>query len=119
MAARRCSGQRVTSCPAIEMAPRSTKKLPATALSSVDFPEPFVPITVTKEPSSICRDTLRSARTSFSVPAKNVFCSSRSCSMPPHLLHRGRHDQRAEHEDRRYELEVIRVQAPAQCDGDE
>src|SRR5205814_3366367 len=103
----------------MEMAPLSTKKLPATALSSVDFPEPFVPITVTKEPSSICSDTPRSARTSFSVPAKNVFCNSRSCSMPSHLLHRHRHDQRAEDEDRRHQLEVVRVQAPAQCDRDD
>src|SRR6185369_10138840 len=99
--------------------PPSTKKLPATALSSVDFPEPFVPITVTNEPSSICRETLRSARTSFRVPAKNVFCRSRSCSMPPHLLHGHRHDQRAEDEDRRHELEVVRVQAPAQRDRDD
>src|SRR3954468_11030332 len=114
MAARRCSGQRVTSCPAMEMAPRSTKKLPATALSSVDFPEPFVPMTVTNEPSSICSDTPRRARTSFGVPAKNVFCNSRSCSMPSLFLHRRREDQRTEDEDRRYQLEVVRIQAPAQ-----
>src|SRR5213080_370417 len=101
------------------MAPRSTKKLPATALSSVDFPEPFVPITVTNEPSSICSDTPRSARTSFSVPAKNVFCRSRSCSTPPPVLHCHRYDQRAENEDRRHQLEVVRIQAPAQGHGDD
>src|SRR5947209_12634020 len=97
----------------MEMVPRSTKKLPATALSSVDFPEPFVPITVTKEPSLICRDTPRKASTSFSVPAKNVFCNSRSCSTPPPVLHRHRHDQRAENKYRRHQFEIVRIQAPA------
>src|SRR5258708_17761151 len=103
----------------MEMAPRSTKKLPAAALSSVDFPEPFVPITVTNEPSSIRSDTPRSARTSFGVSAKNVFCNSRSCSMSSHLLHRRRQHQRAEDKDRRHELEVVRVQAPAQGHRDD
>src|SRR5438270_1823815 len=103
----------------MSIAPRSTKKLPATALSSVDFPEPFVPITVTNDPSSICSETLRRARTSFGVPAKNVFCKSRSCSMPSHLLRRRRQHERAEDEDRRHEFEVVRIQAPAQCHGDD
>src|SRR5258706_8135031 len=103
----------------MEMAPRSTKKLPATALSSVDFPEPFVPITVTKEPSSICSDTPRRASTSFRVPAKNVFCNSRSCSTPPPILHGHRHDQRAEDKDRRHQFEIVRVQTPAQGHSDD
>src|SRR5437763_14740372 len=101
------------------IAPPSTTKLPATALSSVDFPEPFVPITVTNEPSSICSDTPRRARTSFGVPAKNVFCNSRSCSMPSHFLHRRRENQRAENKDRRDQLEVVRIQAPAQSQRDD
>src|SRR4051794_22856323 len=105
----------------MSIAPPSTKKLPATALSSVDFPEPFVPMTMTNDPSSICSDTPRSARTSFGVPAKNVFCNSRSCSMPSHfhLLHQHRHHQRAEDEDRGDELEIVRIQSPPQRERDD
>src|ERR1044071_5658208 len=97
------------SLPAMVIAPRSTMKLPATALSSVDFPEPFVPITMTNDPSSIASDTPRSARTSLGVPSKKVFCTSRSCSMPSHfqLPHQRRQYQRAEHEDRCHEFQVV------------
>src|ERR1051325_9373466 len=99
------------SLPAMRISPRSTMKLPATALSNVDFPEPFVPITMTNDPSSICSDTPRSARTSFGVPSKNVFCRSRSCSMPSpfQLLHQHRQHQRAEDEEGRHELQVVRI----------
>ena len=65
--ARRCSGQRVRSRPARRMAPRSTKKVPATAFSSVDLPEPFVPMTITNPCGWIVRLTSRRARTSFGV----------------------------------------------------
>ena len=51
--ARRCSGQRVMSTPSSVIRPVSSKKPPATAFSSVDLPEPFVPMTMTNEPSSI------------------------------------------------------------------
>ena len=47
-------------------------KPPATAFSSVDLPDPLVPMTTTNEPSSIESVTPRSARTSFGVPALNV-----------------------------------------------
>ena len=67
-AARRCSGHRVMSCPANSMRPRSTKKLPEMAFCRVDFPEPLVPMTTTKEPSSTLRSTPWRALTSFSVP---------------------------------------------------
>src|SRR5438034_6419107 len=101
------------------IAPRSTRKLPAAAFSSVDFPEPFVPMTMTNDPSSICSDTPRKARTSLGVPSKKVFCNSRSCSMSFHFLHEHRQHQRAEDEDRRHELEVIRIQSPSQGQGDD
>ena len=45
------------SCPARAMRPVSTRKVPATALSRVDLPEPLVPITTTNEPSRIDRLT--------------------------------------------------------------
>ncbi len=70
--ARRCSGQRVTSVPSTIMLPASTRKVPATAFSSVDLPEPFVPMTMTNEPVSIVSVTPCSARTSFGVPGLNV-----------------------------------------------
>ena len=44
--ARRCSGQRVTSVPSRRIVPASTRNVPATAFSSVDLPEPFVPMTI-------------------------------------------------------------------------
>src|SRR4029434_4957131 len=71
--ARRCSGQRVTSWPSRWMLPESTKNVPAIAFSSVDFPEPFVPITITNEPSSMVRSTSCKDLTSLGVPALNVF----------------------------------------------
>ena len=49
--ARRCSGQAVMSSPASRICPWSSGKLPATALSSVDFPEPLPPRISTKAPS--------------------------------------------------------------------
>ena len=55
IAARRCSGQRVMSAPPRLIVPASTKNVPATALSSVDLPEPLVPMTTTNEPSSMVR----------------------------------------------------------------
>src|ERR1051325_8891148 len=101
------------------IAPRSTRNPPATAFSSVDFPEPFVPMTMTNDPSSMSSDTPRRARTSFGVPAKNVFRTSRRRSMPFRFLHEHGQDERAEHERRRHELEVIRIQSPAQRQRDD
>ena len=71
--ARLYSGSLVTSIPSIVMFPSSTEKTPATALSMVDFPAPFPPITVTKSPSSSLRDKPFSAVFSLIVPALNVF----------------------------------------------
>src|SRR5947209_8255199 len=123
--ARRCSGQREMSWPAMDIAPRSSGNVPATALRSVDFPDPFVPMTVTKDPSSIVSETPLSARTSFGVPAKKVFSTSRNCSMfsPLHsrqeLRQELRQHERAEDEERRHELQVVRIEAPSQRQGDD
>ena len=61
------------SCPSRRSLPESTKNEPATAFSNVDLPDPFVPMTMTNEPSSIRRSTPCRARTSFGVPAWKVF----------------------------------------------
>src|SRR3954454_21057168 len=119
MDARRCSGQRVTSFSAMLIVPRYTYKLPATALSSVDFPEPFVPMTMTNEPSSMSSDTPRRERTSFGVPSKNVLRSSRTCSMSLHFLQRHRQHERAENEDRGHQFQVVRIESPAQRERDD
>src|SRR6188768_2385185 len=79
--ARRCSAQRVMLRPATKMRPASTKNVPATALSSVDFPEPLVPMMRRNEPVSSRSETLRSARTSFGVPGLNVLVMSEISSM--------------------------------------
>src|SRR6185437_15306325 len=63
------------------MAPASTGKLPATALSKVDLPDPLVPITITQDPSSIVRSTPQSAVTSFDVPGLNVLQTFLSSSI--------------------------------------
>src|SRR5919108_5513154 len=63
------------------MAPSSTGKLPATALSKVDLPDPFVPITITQDPSSRVRSTPQSAFTSFDVPGFNVLQTFLSSSI--------------------------------------
>jgi hypothetical protein len=70
--ARRCSGQCVIVRPASDTVPVSTKNVPATALSSVDLPEPFMPMIVRNDPSSSVNDTSCSAHTSFGVPGLNV-----------------------------------------------
>src|SRR5690349_6121329 len=57
------------------MRPESHGKTPAIALSSVDFPAPLEPMTLTKSPASSFRLTCCSATTSSTVPAKNVLVS--------------------------------------------
>src|SRR5205085_7300742 len=120
--ARLCSGHAVTSSPAIRMEPSSTSKLPATALRSVDFPEPLVPITMRNEPSSIDRLTPRSARTSFGVSAWNVLRMAPTSSMRPPPAHSreeiGKHERR-KHKQRRQQFEVVRIQARTQRNRDE
>ena len=54
-AARRCSGHAVISAPSSLMLPASTGNPPATALSSVDFPEPDGPTTATISPALISK----------------------------------------------------------------
>src|SRR6266576_158417 len=49
--ARLCSVQRVMSLPARLIRPVSTRNGPATALSRVDFPEPFEPMMMRNEPA--------------------------------------------------------------------
>ena len=61
--ARRCSGQRVMWRPASVIRPESAIKVPATAFSKVDFPEPFVPMMRRNDPRSRLSETFLSART--------------------------------------------------------
>src|SRR4026209_2870719 len=122
--ARSCSAQRVTSWPASRIVPASRRKVPATELSSVDFPEPFVPMTITNEPASRLRSMPRKARTSLAVPAWNVFAmrvssSISACSAIADALQSIWQDERGEHEDRGDQLEIVRIQPGAQRDGDE
>jgi hypothetical protein len=79
--ARRCSGHAVTSTPSIRMVPASTGNVPAMALRSVDLPDPFVPTTMTNDPSSTERSMPWSARSSFAVAALNVLKICRMSSM--------------------------------------
>ena len=55
--------------------------VPETVLSSVDFPAPFEPMTVTKSPSFTVRLTPFRATRSLTVPAKNVLRTSSTVSM--------------------------------------
>src|SRR2546425_8655505 len=113
--ARRCSGQRVTSLPARQIVPVSTRNVPATALRSVDLPEPLVPMTMTKDPSVIVRSTLCRARTSFGVPALNVFEIPRISSIGHsgfaflQTLQEVGQDEGRKHENRSDQLQIIRI----------
>ena len=73
--ARLNSGSPVTSTPSMRIEPSSTGHVPATALSMVDFPAPFPPITVTKSPSSSFRFTPLRACFSLIVPGLKVLCT--------------------------------------------
>src|SRR5262249_30151247 len=105
----------------MRMVPSSTGKLPATALRSVDFPEPFVPMTIRNEPSSRARSTPWSARTSFGVSPLKVLRTPRTSSTrspPQPLAEPGQHEG-GEHEERGDELQIVRFEARAKRDGDE
>ena len=67
------SGSFVTSLPSMRICPSSTSQTPAMALSNVDFPAPFPPITVTKSPFFSVRLRSFSACFSLTVPGLNVF----------------------------------------------
>src|SRR5918993_1636370 len=110
------------------MVPTSGRNEPATALRSVDFPDPFVPMMIRKEPCGSSSETSKSARTSLTVPRLNVFDSRLMCSIGSRRL-RGRrplaltepprqigHHQRGEHENGRDQFEIVRVEPPPQGD---
>src|SRR5499425_2599500 len=122
--ARRHSAHPVMSEPSILIFPESTKKDPATAFNSVDFPEPFVPMMMTNDPSCTFSSTPRSARISFGVPALNVLLTRAISSMRrlrgrflpqrPHTFEQRRRDQRQKNKHGRSQFQVIRVQSQAQ-----
>src|SRR5262245_30491022 len=129
--ARRCSGHFVIAWPAMVSEPVSGKNEPATALSSVDFPEPLVPMMIRNEPCARSRDTSVSARTSFTVPGLNIFDTWLICSMGSGSLRRDGgganaqaprevgHYERGEDEDGRDQLQIVRIEPPAQRDRDQ
>src|SRR5215467_5121953 len=107
---RRCSGQLVTSTPAMRIVPLSTAIEPAMAPCRVDFPEPFVPITTTKDPSSarrLRRSSAKTGRPASAVKCLTTLCNSsiaRDSALDAPPLCKRRHDQRYKHECRRYQL---------------
>src|SRR5580765_1190476 len=118
------------------MAPSSTGKLPATALSKVDLPDPLVPITITQEPSSMLRSTPQSAVTSFDVPGLNVLQTFLSSSIEHRfrlrsgyrlegarpffeLAQNPRQDQRHENKCGGNQFEIVGIEPPTQGDGDQ
>src|SRR4029450_6353840 len=122
-AARRCSGQVVTSTPSSISVPASTGNPPATAFNKVDLPDPLVPMTTTNEPSLIERSTPLSARTSFGVPPLNVLKAPRICSIASDLDRAGAslyasderwQDECEENEPGCHELQIVRVKSAAQ-----
>ena len=120
--ARRCSGQRVMFWPASMSLPASAMNVPATALSRVDLPEPFVPMMRRNEPRSSRSETSRNARTSLGVPGLNVLVMLVISSISDggwlriggwlELAQQRRGDQRHEHKRRGDELQIVGVQAP-------
>src|SRR5208337_736860 len=124
-AARRYSGQYVMSRPARRTVPRSKKKEPATAFSNVDLPEPLVPMTTVKDPSWTLSVTPWRALTSFTLPGWKVLRTPLTSSMgePPYAsFEKGEqfgHNQSEENKGGRDQLQVVRVHAPAQGDGDQ
>ena len=65
---RTCSGCFVTSRPSSSILPAVGGNVPATALSSVDLPDPLEPMTVMNCPAGMSRSTPWSATTSLAVP---------------------------------------------------
>ena len=66
------SGCVVMFSPLSRICPESGTKVPATALRRVDFPDPLVPMTLTKEALAMLSETLRSDITALEVSGKNV-----------------------------------------------
>src|SRR5262245_36525673 len=104
------------------MEPLSTRNVPATALRSVDFPEPLVPMMIRNELGSNRSETLRSARTSFGVPGLKVLVMLETSSMSGGGRFCWRHRFQLAQKRGRYEcnenkcgsdeFKVIRVQPP-------
>src|SRR5438477_10247821 len=120
--ARLCSGHLVMSAPVRKIAPESTQNDPATALSKVDFPEPFVPMMTTNDPSFTVRLTACSACSSLGVPGLNVLLTVRISSMGWSGLEQVKPFQepgsykRQKDEQCSDEFQVIGIQSQAQCD---
>src|SRR5581483_10371756 len=94
------------------------------ALSSVVLPEPLVPTMMTNEPGSSVMLTLRSARTSFGVPAKNVLEMFSMLSISTgrnwfalKFAQEIRQHQSRENKSRSDQFQVVRIQAPTQGNG--
>src|SRR5579864_4337434 len=101
------------------MAPASTVNVPATALSNVDLPEPFIPMTTTTDPFSICRSTPWSARTSLGVFGKKVLAMpaiSSTCHPLPDIRRQVGQYEGHQHKRSGDQLQVVWVQSPAQGD---
>src|SRR5713101_4255007 len=104
------------------MVPSSTRNVPAMAFSKVDFPEPLVPMMITQEPAASSRFTPRRERTSLGVPELKVFATSWISSMGnPRALfaQKLRHDEGAEDEHCRNQLQVVGTKAPPQRHSDQ
>ena len=80
--ARLYSGTSVMSAPSSRILPLSVKKLPETALKSVDLPAPFAPMMVTKSPSCTRRDRSSRAFLAFTVPGLKVLEIWETFSIP-------------------------------------
>src|SRR5579871_1304319 len=126
--ARRCSGQWVMLRPAIAMLPSSTRNVPATALSRVDFPEPLVPMTIRNEPWGRLSETLRRARTSLGVPGLKVLKMRSICSIGLGSFRglettrlqapqQSGHHESGKDEHRGNQFQVVGTESPAQGDG--
>ena len=61
--ARRCGGQRVTSCPSMRTTPLSTRWNPEMQPRRVDFPAPFGPMRHVSEPAATSSETSSTALT--------------------------------------------------------
>src|SRR6266852_5892496 len=118
--ARRCSGHLAMSAPPSKIAPESTQNDPATALSKVDFPEPFVPMMTTNAPSFTVRLIACSACSSLGVPGLNVLLTERISSTGRSQLEQVKPFQepgsykRQEDEHCSDEFQVIGISAQAQ-----
>ena len=102
------------------------QECPGNRIEQRGFPEPFVPITITNEPSWMVRSTPCKDLTSLGVPALNVFkilFVSSTCGGPHSRDAEFRQQvwQNQREEDKRSgdQLQVVWVEAPAQRDGDE